>query len=112
MTVSKQVTAINSLSGSVLLNISVEVPENTPQDEPVVYHFFRDQYCILNRKEKNVFTGSIGVPRDWEFYGHFGRCIENRDLKTECTKEGKEVNRFVRASESQSLYYVVEKWMD
>ena len=26
--------------------------------------------------------------------------------------EGKEVNRFVRASESQSLYYVVEKWMD
>lgn len=112
LVVNKQVTAVNSLSGSVLLNISVEVPEDTPEEDPVVYHFFRDQYCVLKRKSRNVFTGSIGVPRDWEFYGHFGRCAENRDIKKECTKGGGEVNRFVRVCESQSLYYVVEKWKE
>lgn len=110
--INKEVTAVNALSGTVLLDITVEVPQDTPQGEPIVYQFFRDQYCILKRKEKNIFTGSIGVPRDWEFYGHFNRCVENRDRKRECTKEGMEVDRFVRTSENQSLYYIVEKWKE
>lgn len=110
LTVSKHVSAVNALSESVLLSISVEIPEETPAEDPIVFHFFRDQSCILKPQSKNTYSGSIGVPRDWEFYGHFSRSIENRDQNRECTRDGNEVNRFIRASENQSLYYTVERW--
>lgn len=110
LTATKEMVAVNALSKDILLHILVEVPSDTPKGEPIVYHFFRDQYCVLEKKSETLYEGEIGVPRDWEFYGHFCRCVENRDKNRECTADGKEVNRFVRTSKNQTLHYVVEAW--
>ena len=108
----KEIRVVNALSRDVLLHILVEIPRETPQGDPIVYHFFRDQYCVLEKKSDTLYEGELGVPRDWEFYGHFCRCIEDRDKKRECTADRKEVNRFVRTSKNQTLHYVVEAWQE
>ena len=103
----KPMTIVNSLSEDILLNVRVTIPEDTPKDGPIVYHFFRDQYFILDKKSDTVYEGFIGVPRDWCFDGHFTRCAENRDKKTENTPY-----RRVECLESQWLEYHVDGWKE
>ena len=107
ITAQKPMTLVNALSEDILLYIKATIPENTPQDGPIVYHFFRDQYLILDKKEDRVYEGFIGVPRDWCFDGHFTRCAENRDKKTELT-----LNRRVVCEESQHLEYTIDGWKE
>lgn len=108
----KAIKVVNSLSQDIILNIIADIPEATPKEDPIVYHFFRDQYVVLEHVRENTYAGSIGVPRDWQFYGHFTRCIENRDKKRECTITGQEVDRYVCASGNQTIHYIVEKWKE
>ena len=61
----KPMQLVNALSEDVLVYVKAHVPEDTPRDDPIVFHFFRDQYVILNREKENTYTGFIGVPRDW-----------------------------------------------
>lgn len=112
LTANKHIKAVNSLSRDILLEIYADIPEDTPEQEPIVFHFFRDQYCILQKKEDNLYHGLIGIPRDWEFFGHFTRCVENRDMKTECTHDGQPVNRYIKADDNIVMHYKVEKWSD
>ena len=108
----KPMMLLNSLSEDVLIYVKVHVPEDTPKDGPIVYHFFRDQYVVLQHEERNVYSGFIGVPRDWSFDGHFTRCAENRDKKRECYLDKGEVERRVVAMENQYLEYTVERWKE
>ncbi len=112
ITAEKQVTILNALSEDVLIYVTVTVPDNTPQDGPIVYHFFRDQFFILERGSDGKYRGFIGVPRDWRFDGHFTRCAENRDRKRECTATGEQVDRRVIAEETLHLEYTVEAWLE
>ena len=106
----KDISVVKAMSPGIILDISVQVPPDTSLEEPVVYHFFRDQYCVLQKKENGLYEGSIGIPRDWEFFGHMGRSEQNRDKRRECTAKGELVDRFIKASESQHVFYVVEAW--
>lgn len=108
----KPMQLVNALSEDVLVYVKAHVPEDTPRDDPIVFHFFRDQYVILNREKENTYTGFIGVPRDWSFDSHFTRCAENRDRKRECYGNGSEVERRVIAMEDQYLEYTIEKWKE
>lgn len=108
----KTVTVFNSLSESVLMHITAKVPEDTPADDLVVFHFFRDQYLVLDKYSDGLYRGYIGIPRGWEFDGHFTRCIENRDRKRECTRGGDRVDRRVIADQELHLEYTVERWLE
>ena len=108
----KRITVHNSLSEDVLIYVTVTVPEDTPKEDPIVYHFFRDQYLVLAPCGNGRYNGLIGVPRGWRFDGHFTRCIENRDKKRECTLNGEQVDRRVIAEKELHLDYVVEKWQE
>lgn len=102
----------NSLSEDVLIYVTADVPDDTPKDDPIVFHFFRDQYFTLQRGDDGRYRGFIGVPRDWRFDSHFTRCEENRDKKRECTAEGGHVDRRVIAEENLYLEYAVENWLE
>lgn len=108
----KRMRLVNSLSEDVLVYVRAHVPEDTPDGDPVVFHFFRDQYTVLKKENEKEYSGFIGVPRDWSFDSHFTRCAENRDNKRECYADGGEVERRVVAMEDQHLEYMIEKWKD
>lgn len=112
ITAEKHVKVVNSLSEDVLVYVTVSIPVDTPKDGPIVYHFFRDQYVVLEACDDGKYRGFIGVPRAWRFDSHFTRCVENRDKRRECTLRGGAVERRVVAEEEVHLQCTVEKWLE
>ncbi|SDZ37902.1 Enterochelin esterase [Evansella caseinilytica] len=101
----KEYKVIKELTEFVNVSITVNVPENTPENE----HIYISTGMILNKVDKYRYEGNFKLPRDLACEFKFSRGFR----LFEVNKDGSPINnRKFKATEDLKLNYTVENWIE
>ncbi len=103
---SKIYTVIGELPETVILNIKVRVPENTPDDARITMSFLE-----LKKIEKGIYGGKFTLPRDcaFAFKVSIGVGFENPIVEQDMDRNDMEYRR-IKVTDDMELNLEVANW--
>ncbi|UTR16851.1 alpha/beta hydrolase-fold protein [Salipaludibacillus sp. LMS25] len=101
----KEYKVIKELSECVNVSMTVNVPENTPEND----HIYISTGMILNKVDNYQYEGNFKLPRDLACEFKFSRGFRLFEVK----RDGSPMNnRKFKATKDLKLNYTVENWID